>query len=70
MNSSNSYDRLLQVEEQNYEVEIEKVDFLFFFVISSPEATVHSDQRHCLPVYLFTRGSFALSDDNAALALN
>ena len=39
MNSSNSHDGLLEVEEQNYEVEIKKVNFLSI-VNSSPEAIV------------------------------
>ena len=38
MNSSNSYDRVWQLEEQNYEVKIKKRQFS---VNSSPEATVH-----------------------------
>jgi len=42
VNSSNSYDRLSQVEEQNYAVEIKKS---IFFVNSSPDDIVQSIQK-------------------------
>ena len=45
MNSSNSQDRLSQVEEQNYEVEIKKS---IFFVNSSLEVIVHLVQKALL----------------------
>jgi len=50
VNSSNSYDRLSQAEEQNYEVETKNVNF---FVNSSPEVIVHLVQKALLTCKIY-----------------